>query len=73
MKRKDERARVNNLSADEIEKEIREKAEESMKLRFRSSTKQLQQSHLLSQTRKSIARLMTVQGQKKAQKNVGVK
>lgn len=59
-------AELNNKSADELTKELIQLREEQFKLRMQKSTGQLNQTHLLKQNQKNIARVKTVLSQKKA-------
>ena len=47
-------------SAEELNKELLDKREEQFKLRMQQSTGQLEQSHLLKQCRRDIARIKTI-------------
>lgn len=59
-------AELNNKSADELAKELIQLREEQFKLRMQKSTGQLNQTHLLKQNQRNIARVKTVLSQKKA-------
>lgn len=51
-------------SVEELNKELLDQLKEQFKLRMQASTGQLNQTHLLSQTRKDIARIKTALRQK---------
>lgn len=51
-------------SVEELNAELLKQLEEQFKLRMQSSTGQLNQTHLLKQTRRDIARIKTVLNQK---------
>lgn len=51
-------------SLDELNKELLDQLQEQFKLRMQASTGQLNQTHLLKQTRRDIARIKTVLKQK---------
>ena len=51
---------LRNKSVDELNKELLEQLEAQFKLRLQKNTGQLNQSHLLKQTRRDIARIRTV-------------
>lgn len=51
-------------SADELNEELKKLLKEQFNLRMRKATGQLNQSHLLRQTRRDIARVKTVLTQK---------
>ncbi len=53
------------LSPVELEKLIREKKRELMELRFQAAIGQLSQNHRIRDTRKVIARLLTVWNEKR--------
>ncbi|AFV75361.1 50S ribosomal protein L29 [Thermus oshimai] len=55
------------LSPVELEKLIRQKKRELMELRFQASIGQLSQNHKIRETRKMIARLLTVWNEKRRQ------
>jgi len=55
------------LSPVELEKLIRQKKRELMELRFQASIGQLSQNHRIRETRRSIARLLTVWNEKRRQ------
>jgi large subunit ribosomal protein L29 len=55
------------LSPAELEKLIRQKKRELMELRFQASIGQLSQNHRIRETRRSIARLLTVWNEKRRQ------
>jgi large subunit ribosomal protein L29 len=55
------------LSPAELEKLIRQKKRELMELRFQVSIGQLSQNHRIQETRRSIARLLTVWNEKRRQ------
>ncbi|NIB44493.1 50S ribosomal protein L29 [Pseudomaricurvus alkylphenolicus] len=51
-------------SVEELNAELLKQLEEQFKLRMQASTGQLNQTHLLKQTRRDIARIKTVLNQK---------
>lgn len=51
-------------SVEELNNELIEQLKEQFKLRMQASTGQLNQTHLLKQTRRDIARIKTVLSQK---------
>ncbi len=51
-------------SVEELNKELLSQLEEQFKLRMQKTTGQLNQTHLLKQTRRNIARIKTVLRQK---------
>ena len=53
-------------SVEELNKELHTQLEEQFKYRMQKATGQLNQTHLLKQTRKNIARIKTVLTQKAA-------
>lgn len=55
---------LQDKSVDELNKELLEQLEAQFKLRMQKSTGQLNQTHLLKQARKDIARIKTVLKQK---------
>ncbi len=55
---------LRNKSTDELNQELLNLLKEQFNLRLRKSTGQLNQSHLLRQTRRDIARVKTVLTQK---------
>ncbi len=56
---------IRKLSPQEIEKLVREKKRELMDLRFQASVGQLAQNHKIRETRRLIARLLTVLNEKR--------
>ena len=56
---------IRDLSAAEITTKIRETREQLLQLRMRKQTGQVEKTHELRTLRKDIARLETVQNQKK--------
>lgn len=60
-------AELRELDADGLAKKLGESREELFKLRFQHATAQLEKTHRLRQVRKDIARIMTVQNEKKRQ------
>ncbi|WP_038048049.1 50S ribosomal protein L29 [Thermus caliditerrae] len=56
---------IRKLSPAEIEKLVREKKQELMELRFQASIGQLSQNHRVRETRRLIARLLTILGEKR--------
>ena len=55
---------LNEKSVEELNAELIKQLEEQFKLRMQHSTGQLNQTHLLKQTRRDIARIKTVLNQK---------
>ena len=53
-----------DLSVDELKTELLSELQAQFKLRMQKSTGQLNQTHLLKQTRRNIARIKTVLRQK---------
>lgn len=51
---------MRRLPKAEIERLVREKKEELMKLRFQSTIGQLEKSHMVKQTKVEVARLLTI-------------
>jgi large subunit ribosomal protein L29 len=51
---------IKELSANEIEKKIREEREALLQARLRKQTGQLEQPHLLKKLRRDIARMETI-------------
>jgi large subunit ribosomal protein L29 len=62
-----ELSEARKLSPAELEKLIRQKKRELMELRFQASIGQLSQNHRIRETRRSIARLLTVWNEKRRQ------
>lgn len=56
---------IRDLSADEIITKLRETREQLLQLRLRKQTGQVEKTHEIRTLRKDIARLMTIQNQKK--------
>jgi len=57
---------MRNLSTEEIHEQVREKKRELMDLRFQASIGQLAQNHRIRETKRTIARLLTVLREKQA-------
>ncbi len=55
---------LRNKNAEELQEELIKQLQSQFKLRMQSSTGQLNQTHLLKQTRRNIARIKTVLNQK---------
>lgn len=53
------------LDAEGLAKQLHETREELFKLRFQHATAQLEKTHRLRQVRRDIARLLTLQNEKK--------
>jgi len=51
---------IENMTPEEIREQVREKKRELMDLRFQASIGQLAQNHRIRETKRSIARLLTV-------------
>jgi large subunit ribosomal protein L29 len=62
-----ELSEARKLSLAELEKLIRQKKRELMELRFQASIGQLSQNHRIRETRRSIARLLTIWNEKRRQ------
>ena len=58
---------IQALSAGEIDLKLRETREQLLQLRLRKQTGQVEKTHEIRVLRKDIARLETIQNQKKAQ------
>ena len=56
---------IRDLSAEEIVTKIRETRESLLQLRLRKQTGQVEKTHEIRTHRKDIARLLTIQNQKK--------
>lgn len=56
---------IRKLAPVEIEKLVREKKQELMELRFQASIGQLSQNHRIRETRRTIARLLTILNEKR--------
>ena len=56
---------IRDLSVAEITTKVRETREQLLQLRLRKQTGQVEKTHEIRTLRKDIARLMTVQNQKK--------
>ena len=57
---------MHNLSPEELYEQVREKKRELMDLRFQASIGQLAQNHRIRETKRTIARLLTVIREKQA-------
>ena len=57
---------IRDLSPDEITTKLRETRESLLQLRLRKQTGQVEKTHEIRTLRKDIARLETIQNQKKA-------
>ena len=55
---------IRKLSVPELQKRIQDSKKELMELRFQASIGQLDKNHRMGQTRREIARMMTVLGEK---------
>ena len=60
-------AELRDLDVEALGKKLGESREELFKLRFQHATAQLEKTHRLREVRKDIARIMTVQKEKKRQ------
>ncbi len=60
-------AELRDLDVEALGKKLGESREELFKLRFQHATAQLEKTHRLRQVRKDIARILTVQNEKKRQ------
>ena len=57
---------IRDLSAEEITTKLRETREQLLQLRLRKQTGQVEKTHEIRTLRKTIARLETIQNQKKS-------
>ena len=55
---------LRKLSPAELQKRVVDSKKELMELRFQASIGQLEKNHVVAQTRREIARMMTVLGEK---------
>jgi len=55
---------IRELTKEEIEAKLMEKKEELFKLRFQHSLGQLENNSLIRKTKRDIARLLTIMGEK---------
>ncbi|WP_075185996.1 50S ribosomal protein L29 [Teredinibacter haidensis] len=62
---------LNEKSVDELSQELLSQLEAQFKLRMQKTTGQLNQTHLMKQARRDIARIKTVLRQKAKQVSVG--
>ena len=62
---------LRNKSVEELNKELLEQLEAQFKLRLQKTTGQLNQTHLLQQARRDIARIKTVLGEKVSAEKAG--
>lgn len=60
-------AELRDLDTEGLAQKLGETREELFKLRFQHATAQLEKTHRLRQIRKDIARILTVQNEKKRQ------
>ncbi|MFU2209181.1 50S ribosomal protein L29 [Desulfovibrio sp. JY] len=60
-------AELRELDGNGLAQKLGESREELFKLRFQHATAQLEKTHRLRQVRKDIARILTVQNEKKRQ------
>ena len=60
-------AELRDLDVEALGKKLSESREELFKLRFQHATAQLEKTHRLREVRKDIARILTVQNEKKRQ------
>ncbi len=60
-------AELRDLDVEGLSAKLGETREELFKLRFQHATAQLEKTHRLRQVRKDIARILTVQNEKKRQ------
>ncbi len=51
---------IRNMTPEEIRKKVEEKKRELMDLRFQASIGKLSKNHLIRQTKREIARLLTI-------------
>ena len=56
---------LRNLSVDELEEKAEKLREELMQYRFQAKTGKLERRNVISQTKKDIARILTVKNEKK--------
>ena len=59
MKRRDALKELRGLSVKELQDRAKKTAEETMKLRFRKASGQLEQSHRIGQLQRGLARILT--------------
>ncbi len=62
---------LRNKSVEELNKELLEQLEAQFKLRLQKTTGQLNQTHLLQQARRDIARIKTVLNEKASAEKAG--
>jgi ribosomal protein L29 len=66
MKRREFLKEINGLDKTTLQEKANKLAEELMRLRFKQSTKQLEKSHQLKDTRRALARVQTMLKKKAA-------
>ena len=59
MKRRDTLKEINGLPVDDLKARVRSMSEELMKLRFRLTTGQLDQTHRIRELKRNLARAQT--------------
>lgn len=62
---------LRSKSVEELNKELLEQLEEQFKLRLQKNTGQLNQTHLVTQCRKDIARIKTILREKELSEKAG--
>lgn len=62
---------IRDLSDDEIDTKIEQAQEELFRLRFRSATQQLENPSLIKKLRRDVARMKTIQTERKHQPSSG--
>lgn len=65
MKLKDARKKIKEMTLLELDSKLRESKEELFNLRFQMATGNLEDSSKLKQTKKQVARVLTVLNEKK--------
>ena len=66
MKTKKFNEELRNMSAEELNAKLKELKEELFNLRFQHAINQLENPHKIADTKKDIARVMTIIAEKKA-------
>jgi large subunit ribosomal protein L29 len=62
---------VRELSDQDLDVQLRDRRKELFNLRFQHATGQLDNPHRLSAMRREIARLLTIKGEREAQRDAG--
>jgi len=66
MKRREFLKEIAGFDKAALQEKANKLAEELMRLRFKQASKQLEKGHLLRETRRALARVQTLLGQKSA-------